>query len=282
MRKNSAMVARVTREAEMLAREPPPGVCAWTRDDRIDQLLAQIVGAPETPFRDGIFLLEVSVPDRYPFEPPKVRFLTPIYHPNIDSGGRICLDTLKMPPKGSWTPSLNLSTLLTTVRLLMSRPNPDDGLVLEITEQYKNNYAAWEAKAREMTLTHATAERNAALQSNLGGGAKDADVAGAAAPEADLGAAANGAAVSGAATPGAAAAPAVSSDCTSLSSATAAAAPSVSADRSGSTSEPENGAKSTASAEHTAAAAAAPTMTSITAAPEKAPSRLKKRLKVAR
>lgn len=257
------MVARVTRETEMLAREPPPGVCAWTRDDRIDQLLAQIVGAPETPFRDGIFLLEISVPDRYPFEPPKVRFLTPIYHPNIDSGGRICLDTLKMPPKGSWTPSLNLSTLLTTVRLLMSRPNPDDGLVLEITEQYKHNYAAWETKAREMTLKHATAERNAALQSNLGGTAKDAGVTSASAT--------------------AAATTSTGNSDSNPSSETAAAAPS---DQSGTASEPNtaSGASAASTDGHAAggASAAAPTMTSSADASEKAPSRLKKRLKVAR
>lgn len=36
---------------------------------------------------------------RYPFEPPKIRFLTPIYHPNIDNSGRICHDALKLPPK---------------------------------------------------------------------------------------------------------------------------------------------------------------------------------------
>ena len=65
-------------------------------------------------------------------EPPKMQFLTPIYHPNIDSAGRICLDSLKMPPKGAWKPSLNISTLLTSVLLLMTEPNPDDPLMTDI------------------------------------------------------------------------------------------------------------------------------------------------------
>ncbi|KFQ46478.1 Ubiquitin-conjugating enzyme E2 T, partial [Nestor notabilis] len=95
----------------------------------------EIVGGAGTPYETGIFDLEILVPERYPFEPPKIRFLTPIYHPNIDSAGRICLDVLKLPPKGAWRPSLNISTLLTSIQLLMAEPNPDDPLMTSIVRE---------------------------------------------------------------------------------------------------------------------------------------------------
>ena len=58
----------------------------------------EITGPENSPYENGIFELDLSITDRYPFEPPRLRFITPIYHPNIDSTGRICLDLLKMPP----------------------------------------------------------------------------------------------------------------------------------------------------------------------------------------
>ena len=52
-------------------------------------------------FPSEVLMIDFSSPShpRYPFEPPCFKFVTPIYHPNIDTAGRICLDLLKMPPK---------------------------------------------------------------------------------------------------------------------------------------------------------------------------------------
>ena len=146
---------RLPKELGKLRAEPPPGVAVWARGERLDRLEGQLVGPEGTPYAGGVFRLEVAVPARYPFEPPKVRFVTPVYHPNIDSAGRICLDTLNMPPKGCWTPSLNLSTVMTSVRLLLAEPNPDDGLMVDITREFRVNHPLFLQKARQQTREHA-------------------------------------------------------------------------------------------------------------------------------
>ncbi len=54
-----------------------------------------IIGPPDSPYEGGVFKVEFFYPDNYPAESPKFRFLTKIYHPNVDKLGRIRLDILK-------------------------------------------------------------------------------------------------------------------------------------------------------------------------------------------
>ena len=156
--------SRMRKEVERLRNDPPHGVSCWPKEGRIDCLEAKLVGSKDTPYEGGIFKLEIKIPERYPFEPPQVQFLTKIYHPNIDTAGRICLDVLKSPPQGSWKPAHNISTVLTSIQLLVSEPNPDDGLMADISHEYKHNRPRFVEKAKEWVQMYAKEEDNEELE----------------------------------------------------------------------------------------------------------------------
>ncbi|KAK8794926.1 hypothetical protein WA588_003779 [Blastocystis sp. NMH] len=139
----------------MFTYNPPPGVCVYPVNDSVNEYKAVLTGPEDSPYEGGLFELDLSVSNRYPFEPPSLRFVTPIYHPNIDTTGRICLDLLKMPPAGNWQPSINICTLLTSVRLLMAKPNPLDPLMVDISEEYLKNNPQFIKKAKEQTALYA-------------------------------------------------------------------------------------------------------------------------------
>lgn len=141
----------------MLLQSPPHGISCYPVADNITQFEAKIMGAENTPYYGGIFKVLIDLPERYPFEPPKVQFVTPIYHPNIDSAGRICMDTLKMPPKGAWKPIMNIEGVLQQLQMLMAEPNPDDALMADIALEFKHNPEFFRQKAAQYTAQHATA-----------------------------------------------------------------------------------------------------------------------------
>ena len=162
--------ARLTRELSRLSTDPPPGIAAYVPNPaNMTILRAQITGPEDSSFEKGVFLLLVHISSRYPFEPPHCRFVTPVYHPNIDSRGHICLDTLKSPPGGSWSPAVSLPSLLLSIRSLLASPNPDDGLVPEICELYKRNPRKWQEEARRRTEREATVAKLEEVERGLDG-----------------------------------------------------------------------------------------------------------------
>jgi len=127
--------------------EPAPGISAQPQEDNLRHFSVMIRGPQDSPFEGGVFELELFLPEEYPMAPPKVRFLTKIYHPNIDTLGRICLDILK----DKWSPALQIRTVLLSIQALLSAPNPDDPLAERIAKEWKEDEAAALGKAKEWT-----------------------------------------------------------------------------------------------------------------------------------
>uniref|UniRef100_A0ACD5VMP3 Uncharacterized protein n=1 Tax=Avena sativa TaxID=4498 RepID=A0ACD5VMP3_AVESA len=151
---------RMQKEIKLLLSDPPPGASLNLSEEEsvlssLSSIETRIEGPEGTVYSKGVFILKIQIPERYPFQPPNVTFLTHIYHPNIDNGGRICLDILNLPPKGAWQPSLNISTVLRSIGLLLSEPNPDDGLMAEISREYKYNRQVFDINAQSWTEKYA-------------------------------------------------------------------------------------------------------------------------------
>ena len=85
-----------------------------------------IRGPPDTPYQKGWFKLDFQIEQNYPINPPKVRFTTKIFHPNIHfENGEICLDILKA---ANWTPAWTLESLCRAIVNLLANPNADSPL----------------------------------------------------------------------------------------------------------------------------------------------------------
>jgi len=121
-------------------------------NDNYMELRGEIAGPPDTPYEGGNFELEIKVPETYPFNPPKVRFVTKIWHPNISSvTGAICLDILK----DQWAAAMTLRTVLLSLQALLSAAEPDDPQDAVVARQFKENMEMFQITARHWTHVYA-------------------------------------------------------------------------------------------------------------------------------
>ena len=130
------------------------GISVEIVDDNLLNLKGIVMGPPDTPYEGGAFILEIKVPDFYPFFPLKMRFVTKIWHPNIDSGtGEICLNILK----SDWTPCLTLRTVLLSIQALLAAAEPDDPQDGTVAEQFIENPSMFKLTAEHWTRVYAGA-----------------------------------------------------------------------------------------------------------------------------
>jgi ubiquitin-conjugating enzyme (huntingtin interacting protein 2) len=84
---------RLTKELKEVAKDDSSGVkAAPVSPGNLRHLTGTIQGPMGTPYEGGVFEIDIQIPKQYPFEPPKMKYTTKIWHPNISSQtGAICL-----------------------------------------------------------------------------------------------------------------------------------------------------------------------------------------------
>ena len=111
-----------------------------------------VVTGPEgTPYERGVFSIDIFIPEDYPFKPPRMHFITKVYHPNINGDGQISLGELS-----SWSPAFAIIKVVQAIRLLLALPNLDYPLMLDIALEYKRDHEQFVATASEWTRKYAT------------------------------------------------------------------------------------------------------------------------------
>ncbi|ORX34871.1 ubiquitin-conjugating enzyme [Piromyces finnis] len=114
--------------------EPTPGISAVPHEDNLRYFDVEISGPDSSPYEGGKFKLELFLPEEYPM-----------------SHQKICLDILK----DKWSPAHQIRTVLLSIQVLLSDPNPDDPLANDVAQEWKTNKEQAIATAKEWTQKYA-------------------------------------------------------------------------------------------------------------------------------
>eukprot|EP00771_Trimastix_marina_P002257 gnl/Trimastix_PCT/3379.p1 GENE.gnl/Trimastix_PCT/3379~~gnl/Trimastix_PCT/3379.p1 ORF type:complete len:185 (+),score=14.94 gnl/Trimastix_PCT/3379:102-656(+) len=96
-------------------------------------------------WQGGSYKFHFTFPPNYRDEAPRVMCHTPIWHPNIDMQGHICLNILR---DTEWSAAMNLQSVIFGLLLLFHDPNPDDPLNQDAAREMKMSQSSFQAKIR--------------------------------------------------------------------------------------------------------------------------------------
>jgi len=160
---NSWRHRRLRSELKTLKTDPPEGIQAAPLDSHCCHWQASITGPQGSPYEGGLFLLYLQIPQNYPMWPPKVRFLTKIFHPNISRHGDLGLDSLHH----NWSLALTISKVLVSVQSLLTDPYLPVCMEPSVGKLFRDHPQTFERMARLSTWKYAMHDYVGGLDINL-------------------------------------------------------------------------------------------------------------------
>lgn len=120
---------RLIKELAAYKKDPNPCLASLSPDgDNLYKWTAVMRGTDGTAYEDGLWEVEINIPENYPLQPPTMAFKNRICHPNIHfDTGEVCIDVLKT----QWSPAWTISSACTAVSAMLSLPEPDSPLNID-------------------------------------------------------------------------------------------------------------------------------------------------------
>ncbi|XP_075249236.1 ubiquitin-conjugating enzyme E2 R2-like [Convolutriloba macropyga] len=128
-----AAAKRLTQEIADLRKQKTAGFIVDVDESNIFKWNVRIFGPPDTLYEGGYFKGVMEFPADYPFSPPKFKFITKMWHPNIyHDSGEVCISILHSPvpdqqsgekAEERWRPTQEARTIILSVISLFSCPN---------------------------------------------------------------------------------------------------------------------------------------------------------------
>merc|ERR1712029_892889 len=119
---------------------------------------AAITGPEGTYFEDGVFIATLSFPQDYPLNPPKMKFKSDLFHPNIYPDGRVCISILHPPgndPLGyeksseRWSPVQSIEKILLSVMSMIAEPNINSPANVDAAKMWRDEKDKFAEVAQE-------------------------------------------------------------------------------------------------------------------------------------
>ncbi|MED6206216.1 Ubiquitin-conjugating enzyme E2 20 [Stylosanthes scabra] len=131
---SQSVLRRLQSELMALMMSGDSGISAFPEEDNIFCWKGTITGSKDTVFEGTEYKLSLSFPNDYPFKPPKVKFESVCFHPNVDVHGNICLDILQ----DKWSSAYDVRTILLSIQSLLGEPNISSPLNPQAAQVWSN------------------------------------------------------------------------------------------------------------------------------------------------
>jgi len=144
------------KQLQQLKKHPVEGFSAGLFDDsNVFEWEVLIVGPPDTIYEGGFFNARLKFPKEYPNLPPKMKFTSEMWHPNVYPNGDVCISILHPPGEDEWgyekaserwLPIHTVESILVSVISMLSSPNDDSPANIDAAKEWRDDKPTFKKK----------------------------------------------------------------------------------------------------------------------------------------